>query len=103
MAVTHYAFNPSTQSGARLRAALNQLETGRDALTRERDTMALDVDGDTSDATNYTAVKNRYGFESNADAKSAFDEINSSLGKINTDGSVTFVQTALNQLFSKLR
>lgn len=107
MAIQHIQFdgrnNGNVTHGLMLRTALNQLEEGRANLIKVRDAMALMVDGDTAVAANYGEVVTRFGFGSNTDAKAAFDEINSALGKITVDTSVSSVQSALLQLFNKLR
>jgi hypothetical protein len=107
VAISHIQFDARNSGnvthGLALRTALSQLEQGRENLIKIRDTMALMVDGDTGTAANYGEVVTRFGFGSTTDAKAAFDEINSALGKITTDASVSSVQAALLQLFNKLR
>jgi hypothetical protein len=102
MAVTHYQFNPSTQSGGRLRNVLNQTENGRLGLIKELGVMTGDLDGDGSDAAHFTNVVTRYGFGSNEYAKAAWEELNSAVAKINGNGSVSNVTAALEQLFVRL-
>lgn len=99
----HYAFNPSTVSGGRLRNGLNQLENGRDLLVKELATMTEDLTGDGSDPAHFTNVTTRYGFGSNDYAQAAWNEINSFLAKITTDAAVSNVQAAMNQGFTRLR
>ena len=99
----HYQFNPSTQSGSRLRNALNQLEYGKDFLIKELNTMTADLTGDGSDPAHFSNVTNRYGFGSNDISQAAWNELQSCVSKINTDGNVSFVDSALKQLFTRLR
>ncbi len=99
----HYQFNPSTQSGSRLRSSLSSLENGRDLLVKELATMTADLTGDGSSDAHFTNVTTRYGFGSNEYAQAAWNELNSCVAKLTTDGSVTFVDAALRQLFTRLR
>jgi len=103
MPFTHIYVDTSKQHGQLLRGMLAQLEAGRNALVQIVDCMATMIDGDSGDAANYGEVATRFGFASNAAAKAAFDELNSVKGKLTTDSDVTFVQAALNQVFSKFR
>lgn len=99
----HYIFNPALPGGARLRSGLNQLELGRELLIKELAEMTADLTGDGSSEDHFGNVTARYGFVNNTYSKAAYVELNSGLSKITTDESVTFVQTALLQLFTKLR
>lgn len=99
----HYQFNPGTQSGARLRSSLSQLEQGRDTLVKELATMTADLTGDGSNVAHFTNVTARYGFGSNDIAQAAWNELNSCVAKLTTDASVTFIDAALKQLFTRLR
>lgn len=105
MTVGHVLFTDTAANayGYHLRKALSALEDGRDDLTDILATMVQMIDGDSGNAANYTYMTERYGFTDNATAKACFDELNSALGKLNTDGSVSNVHAAMNQCFAKLR
>jgi len=100
---THYQFNPSAQSGSRLRQALSQLENGRDLCIKELATMTADLTGNGSDPAHFTNATTRYGFGSNEYTQAAWNELQSCLFKLTTDSSVDSVQAALLQLFTRLR
>lgn len=103
MAVSHIVFNPSPSWGALLKGALNSLEHGLQDLNNVTACMTRMIDGDGSDPAQFTYMTNRFGFSTNADAKAAWDELNSLAGKLNTDASVTSMHAALLQAFSKFR
>jgi len=103
MAVNHIAFNDQTTHGRLLRRALQQQEEGLQNLNEVIATMALMIDGDGSDATHFAYATPKFGFTNDAAAKAAWDELNSLAGKLNTDGSVTFVNAAMKQAFNKFR
>lgn len=103
MAVQHINFNDQTPHGRMLRRGLTQLEDGLDHLNDLKATMALMIDGDGSQAAHFTYVTGKFGFGTDANAKAAWDELNSLLAKLNTDAQVTFVNAALLQCFNKFR
>jgi hypothetical protein len=105
MAVTHnhYAFNPGTVSGSRLRNALNLFEQGRQYLINELATLTADLEGDGSLDAHFSKVTERYGFQDTSYARAAWLELSSALAKVTTDSSVSSVQSALVQLFTRLR
>jgi hypothetical protein len=103
MAVQHIEFNDSTKYGAKLRQALTSLEIGLEQLIDVRDVMGAMIDGDGSQAAHFAYATTKFSFPSDAATKAAYDELNSVLGKLTTDGSVTFVNAALLQVFKKLR
>lgn len=103
MAVSHLYFNETTAHGRQFRAHLIQTEQGYEGLNDDLAVMARMIDGDGSSADHFTYMTAKYGFPDNATAKAAWDELNSLMGKLNTDGSVTFVNAALLQVFSKFR
>jgi hypothetical protein len=65
--------------------------------------MTADLNGDGSSITHFDNVVTNYGFASTTTAKAAWDEINADLAKISGDGATSNVDTALRQLFTKLR
>lgn len=103
MAMTHIQFDDQKQHGRYLRRSLQMLEEGREQLIKTKDVMQTMINGDGSSSTHFPEVTSRFGFTDDATAKAAWDEINSALSKLTTDASVTSVQAALLQLFSKLR
>jgi hypothetical protein len=103
MAVTHLTFNDQLPHGRLLRRGLSQLEEGLDNLNDTKASMALMIDGDGTQAAHFTYLTAKYGFSSDADAKAAWDELNSLLFKLNTNASVTDVAAAIAQVFNKFR
>ncbi len=103
MAVSHITYNQGTQHGALLKTALSQLEAGLQRANELKATLALMIDGDGSNATHFAYMQEKLGFADNAAAKSAWEELNSLLFKLNTNGSVTDVNAALMQAFAKFR
>jgi tetrahydromethanopterin S-methyltransferase subunit H len=103
MAVTHIAFNDQLTHGRILRRGLNELQEGRELINEIIATMATMLNGDGTSSTHFDYFLPKFGFSSNADAKSAWDELNSLASKFNTDASVTNVQSALLQAFNKFR
>jgi hypothetical protein len=103
MSVPHIAFNDTTHYGQYLRNALVGLEVNLDRLNEIKDTMALMIDGDGSQAAHFTYMTSKFGFTDDATAKAGWDELNSCLFKLNTNTSVSDVNAALLQLFNKLR
>ena len=96
-------FNQSTQHGTKLRQLLNLLEQGDDLFTDVRDVMIQMRDGDGSQDAHYAIVTTRFGFDTDASARAAFEEIDSAYSKTSGNGSVSNVRAARDQLFAKLR
>lgn len=109
MAFAHIQYNPGLTHGALLKQALAALEGGLDDLKKIHATMQLMIDGDGSSADHFEEIVTRFGFEgvdaagARTNAKAGFDELSSLLGKLTTDGNVSFVSAALVQAFSKFR
>jgi hypothetical protein len=103
MAIAHLYFQDNLPHGRMLRSALKQQEDGYLQLLEIMSTMQLMIDGDGSQSSQFNAVMTRFGFESLTTAKAAWDELNSWKSKITTDGSVTFVNAAMLQVFNKFR
>lgn len=103
MAVAHILYNKGSQYGALLKAGLQGMETALDSLNKIKATMALMIDGDGSQDSHFAYIANQFGFETPALAKAGWDELNSVLFKLNTNGSVTDVNAALLQVFNKFR
>jgi len=103
MAFQHIHFNDQTQYGRLLRRAVQMMEESDDLLKDVRDVMIQMRDGDGSQAVHYAECTSRFGFISDAQAKAAFDEIDSAYSKTSGDGTVSSVRAARDQLFAKLR
>ncbi len=103
MAFLHLHFNDQTQYGRALRRFLQMAEDSDDLMRDVRDCMIQMRDGDGSQAVHYAECTARYGFVSDAQAKAAFDELDSAYSKTSGDASVANVRTARDQLFAKLR
>ena len=103
MAQDNIFFNQSTQYGSLLRLALKNHEDGFIALNNVLSVMGHMITGSGTSDTEFAEVTTRFGFDDNADAKAAWDELNSYLAKVNTDASVSNVNAAMLQLFSKMR
>lgn len=104
MALLHLAFEKSPPLGGLLRRHLDEMESGFRGLNQLLGTMALLIDGDGSQASHFVTFADRFGFPNDgADAKAAWEELNSAMAKLNTDSSVSSVNAALLQLFNKLR
>jgi hypothetical protein len=101
MAVSHIAFNDQLPHGRQLRAALSKIEDGYESLNEVIAIMTRMIDGDGSSAAHFTYMVTKMGFADTAGAKAAFDELNSLAFKLNTNASVTDVNAALLQVFSK--
>lgn len=85
-----------------LRNVLNHFESGLDEGNDLLQIVPHMIDGDGSSADHFTLVTSNFGFNSNADAKAAWDEFQSMMGKLNTDSSVSSVNAALLQAFAKM-
>ena len=108
MALDNIPFDGSNSTGSRyhgviLRQGLTQLESGFNSLNNVLNSMNHMVDGDGSDIAHFDEMVVRYGFPDTTTAKAAWDELNSVLAKLNTDASVTTVNSSLLQIFSKMR
>lgn len=98
-----YKFDSGKADGARLRNALTSLESGRDALFREIDTMESCLTGDINIPASYANITVNYGFGSDEYSQAAYFELLSMRSKLNTDAQVSSVLSALNQAFTRLR
>lgn len=103
MAYQHIQFDDQTQHGRLLRRSLQQLEEGRDNLNDIIAAMQMMIDGDGSQAAHFTKATERFAFENDAAAKSAFDELNSLAFKLNTNSGQPNVLAAMDQAFNKFR
>ncbi len=103
MAFAHLHFNDQIQYGRSLRRLLNISEEADDLFTDVRDVMIQMRDGDGSADAHYAEVTARFGFTSDANARAAFEELDSAYSKTSGNGSVTDVRAARDQMFAKLR
>lgn len=103
MASAHVFFNDQTTYGRKLRSALLKSEEADDELRDVRSVMIQMRDGDGSQDAHYSVVTTRFGFESDAKSRTAFEELDSAFNKTSGDGSVSNVRAARDQLFDKLR
>ena len=95
----HIYFDKNASSyGLMLRKLLQQMEESDALFADIRDTMVQMRTGDGSLDSHYSVVKSRFGFLTDADAKAAFDELDSAYAKTSGDGQVSNVYTARNQL-----
>lgn len=99
----HIHFNDQIQYGRSLRRLLQMMEESDDLFADVRDVMIQMRTGDGSVAAHYAEVTARFGFATDADAKSAFDELDSAYSKTSGNGSVTDVRAARDNLYAKLR
>jgi hypothetical protein len=101
MAATNIPFDRSNQFGQELKALLNAY---RKAVTDGPiilEAMSHMVDGDGTDAAHFTELVTLGIFETTADAKASWDELQSANAKVTTDNSVTNVKAALLQVCAK--
>lgn len=104
MAILHISFNHSTPHGNKLANSLDHLEQGLEGLNDVKSAMALMIDGDGTQEAHFTSyVIDKFGFADAAGAKASWDEINSVLGKLNSDAQQTFVNAAILQVVHKHR
>ena len=103
MAFAHIHFNDQTQYGRMLRRAVQMMEESDDLIKDVRDVMIQMRDGDGSQAVHYAECTARFGFVSDAQAKAAFDELDSAFSKTSGDGTVSTVRTARDNLYAKPR
>lgn len=103
MAVGHYEYDDQTVGGRLVRKLMNGVETVLDTGDDLLKTGAQMIDGDGSDAAHFTYFAEHFGFETNAIAKAAWEELNSLLSKFRVDTAVTSVNAAMLQAVAKFR
>lgn len=99
MAVAHITFDRNTPYGQTLRKALDQFESSRQTLIELRDTMTQMKDS--GSFTSYAVAK--FGCLDIQGVTDLFGELDACLAKLTTDGSVSSVNAATEQLLAKLR
>lgn len=103
MAFTHINFDSTGRHAALLRNWLTSIDAILDSGAKLMSLIPTMIDGNGSDAAHFTEVASRFGFGSTADAKAAWEEIQSAYSKVSGDGSVSSVNAALKQVAAKLR
>lgn len=98
MAVQHISINTGTIHGRALREALDHLELGLTKLKDEVAAMPFMVDTDPN-PDDYTYLETQFGLAA-GDGAVAKAELESMLGKLTTDNSVTGVASAIQQVFN---
>ena len=107
MAANFIELDKATDRGRGLTRGLQMIREGLELLVHERDVMIQMRDGDGSQAAHYDVLASEAGYiandyaDANAAAKASFDELDSLLAKLNTDGSVSFVKAAIYQACAK--
>lgn len=99
----HIYFNDQTSYGRMLRNVLRQMEVADDLFADVRDVMIQMRDNDGSQDTDYATITARFGFETDAKARAAFEELDSAYSKTSSNGSVSNVRAARDQFFARLR
>ena len=115
MAIQHLQFGNSTPDAQRLRNGIAMLEQGIDICVKELATMLTRVAGaDPTNIANFDEVVIRYGIGDHQTgqvptdaqrtiAQGLYYELASDIGKLTTDASVSYVKSALGQLFNYTR
>lgn len=101
MAFTHIQLSINSTHGPGLRGVLNSLQAAHRGLADQIEIMKTMIDGDGSSAAQFPEVTARYGFQSDAQSKAAFDELNSVSFKLHTDTQITAMDAAIKQVLSK--
>lgn len=103
MADNHYVFDRTLPAGFRLGKACDALESMRQGLIDEHDTMIQMLSGVDTDPASYAAHVAAYGFTDTDNAKAAFLELGALVGKLDTDASVSSVKAAIAQALARFR
>jgi hypothetical protein len=105
MATSHITFNDQLSHGRDVARALQQLQEGRQGLIDVVAVLQLMIDGDSSDASQFTQMATNLGMVTNgtpenATAKAAWEELVALKAKV-TDDTQTSVSAAMLQAFAK--
>lgn len=102
MAITFIDMNKQSDLGRTDARALQMIREGRELLKTNLAIKATMIDGDGSDAAQFTRLTSEQGFESNALAKASWDELNSVSTILNKpSGQGDAAGQALNQACAK--
>ena len=107
MAAQIIQYDPTKQPVADAVAAMRQIRDARERLKRARDVMIRFRDGDGSVASHYDLLATACAYvagdyaDANTSAKASFDEIDSCISKLTTDGSITDMLAAVDQCCAK--
>lgn len=107
MAANYIEMDKTTDFGRNLARGGQLIIEGLELLVKARDNMIQARDGDGSSAAHYDVLAAEAGYvandyaDANAAAKASFDELDSLVGKLNTDGSVSNVRAAIYQFAAK--
>lgn len=103
MAFNYIHFDSGRPHGRLLREMLSTSERGDDMMADVLSCMTNMLEGDGSQDAHFVEVTARFGFESTAKARAAWNELNSAYAKTSGNGSVSNVRAARDQLFDFLR
>ncbi len=103
MSTTNIVYSADTDIRRRITNALRQIRDSRDELRDILAVMQTGIDGDASNATQFTRVAAIGGFVDNDTAKASWDELNSVYAKLVTPGGQTAadVGPAISQACAK--
>lgn len=107
MAADIFLYDPLALPIAEALSAIRQIRDGRDRLKHVRDVMIRYRSGDGSSSSHYALLATKCSFQTggyadaNTATKAAFDELDSAIGKLTTDVSVSAVLTAVDQCCAK--
>lgn len=101
MPVNHYEFDDQIDHGRKLRRTLQQLEESHKALPDVLDIMAVMIDGDGSDAAQFSYLTEKFGFPDNATARAAWLDLQTLQSKFAGNTSVTNVRAALLAAYAR--
>lgn len=92
-----FAFNRNVPSGFRLGRGVESLGQAMKDLVDERDAMTQMINGDGSDPSHFNQHVAAYGFDSTTDARNAYLELDSVVGKLTSNDSQSSVFDAIKQ------
>lgn len=101
MASTNIPFDRANQTGQEIRAYLQALVKCAVDGPRLISILSHMVDGNGTDVSHFAEMVAVGIFDSTADAKASWDELNSVNGKLSTDASVSSVNAAMLQAAAK--
>lgn len=99
----HIWYNKSTEYGQLLTNVLKLTKQADSALDDLRDTMIQMRDADGTQDADYALIATRFGFETTAAARAAFDLVDAVYQRIVVNTSVTQVRASRANVISRLR